>query len=571
MEQQIVMKRIQPLLIIVILAVFPGVFSSPLYSFALGLAADNSTPFDNPDDRIFAVSDRTSQSVYIYIGNIIETVDLSDLGTPMFVREAGDGGWLVKLYRDNFYSGQWLVCHIDPDGIVRSAVPDQGYGPFFSGLSNGRSITTGLHSGEISLYTSGGQLLSSKNVWDDPDGWPYAYTGMGDVAGLTDGRLVLIPEMGASSFCWYEEGNGAGFTPYLYFYNNDLTLNHKVDLTSQNILLFTLAGHPGGGFVALGNKTGTDQATHLFFFDAFGKINDQVDIRESIPEAASDCYMQFPLAVAGDGSVLVSRVNTGTLWIFLPARDGAAHSVGLPALTVDVSGRGPSAIGGIGGSYFRQQTEDTSYGVMGFLEGYVRDFHTGKGLSNVLVVSNSGSSAVSTNGIFHLVAPEGGFAALATLTGYWPALFFFDIQPGDITYKNIALLPQSDNSTCPAEAALQDRKTLAALRSFRDVVLDKSTTGKNYIKAYYRHADELTRILSANPECTRRFSTLLDKLAPELASLGTQNSLSVSAELKQESLSFIKALHDKASKKLQIVLRNLKNDIREYPNLADGS
>jgi hypothetical protein len=185
-------------------------------------------------------------------------------------------------------------------------------------------------------------ILGSKNVWAEPDGWSYAYNYLGDMAGLTGGGFVIPPEGGR-----YSRG-GAGFTPFLYFYDNNLNLINKVDISFHHITLIMIAGLPDGGFVSMGNTDGGDYYTHLFYFDSSGSLVSQRDISADIPALATKNYMNFSLSALSDGGVQVAEVYTPNVWIY--------HS---PPEYFDLSGTGVSSIGGIGGSYFQAASTPT--------------------------------------------------------------------------------------------------------------------------------------------------------------------------------------------------------------------
>ncbi len=156
------------------------------------------------------------------------------------------------------------------------------------------------------------------------------------MAGLVGGGFVVLPELGSAYL------GGAGYSPYIYFYDNSLQLINNVDITSLHITIYFMVGLSSGGFVGMGNTTGDEYLSHLFFFDAAGSLVSQQDIRGDIAALATRNFMSFALSSTDDGGVIVSLISGGKVWTH--------HS---PAVEIDLSGSGVNNIAGIGGSYFQ--------------------------------------------------------------------------------------------------------------------------------------------------------------------------------------------------------------------------
>jgi hypothetical protein len=159
---------------------------------------------------------------------------------------------------------------------------------------------------------------------------------MGDIAGLAGGGFVVLPELGRLA------ASGAGFSPYLYFYDNALNLINKVNITPSNITIFMLAGLSGGGFTGIGNTDGGDFSSHLFYFDANGALIDQRDIRGDIPSLSTKDFMNFSISATTDVGVIVTELYQSKVWIY--------HS---PPVEMDLTSKGVTSIGALGGSYFQ--------------------------------------------------------------------------------------------------------------------------------------------------------------------------------------------------------------------------
>lgn len=296
----------------------------------------------------FAVLDESDNKVYIFDldGNLLNTTSFISIGTPWFIRDAGSSGWLLK---GEVNSSTWNIWHIDSSGALRNTFsgPTIGAGPYFSGLGNGNFVVTTNTSGEVTLYSATGTFLGSVNVWTDPNGWAYDFVRMGDVAGLVGGGFVILPELGRI------HSGGAGFAPYLYFYDDDLTLTNKVDITPLHITMYAIVGLPSGGFVGMGNTDGGEYSSHLFYFDASGNLVDQRDIRgDGIPNLMTLNFMNFTLSTSSDGGVIVTALYQSSVWVY--------HS---PPVEVDLSSSGVTSIGGIGGSYFHPAAQPCLYSI----------------------------------------------------------------------------------------------------------------------------------------------------------------------------------------------------------------
>ena len=267
--------------------------------------------------------------------NLLSTTNFASIGSPYLMRDAGNSGWLLK---GQDFQGIWTIWHVDSSGAVRNTFSDSSisFGGNYSGLNNGNFISNSFSTGEISLFDPQGTSLGSTNAWTDPDGWSYAYKQLGDMAGLVGDGFVALPELGSAYL------GGAGYSPYMYFYDNSLQLSNKVDITSLHITIYSLVGLSNGGFVGIGNTTGNQYLSHLFFFDAAGSLVSQQDIRSDIAALATYNFMNFALSSTDDGGVIVSLIGGNKVWTY--------HS---PAVEVDLSGSGVNNIASLGGSYFQ--------------------------------------------------------------------------------------------------------------------------------------------------------------------------------------------------------------------------
>ncbi|MFC1591403.1 LamG-like jellyroll fold domain-containing protein [Thermodesulfobacteriota bacterium] len=199
--------------------------------------------------------------------------------------------------------------------------------------------------------------------------------------------------------------------------------------------------------------------------------------------------------------------------------------------------------------------------LVGVLEGYVRDAGTGEGLTGVRVTSDCGAASASDEGEFFLICPEGSFTAQARLEEYSSLQFPFAIYPGDTTYADISLSPEQsadDNGTCVFERILHDNNTLTILRSYRDTVLLKMPEARSLVKAYYRHATMLKKMILSDGTLKNDLVALIHELLPIVHSL--ESTLPVSLLPRQHGLvvSFIGRLQQAASDELKAPLQRLQ-------------
>jgi len=285
----------------------------------------------------YAVLDTQQNKVFVFDmnNNLLHSTDLSVFDSPTMMRDDGKSGWLVK----GIVNGFWKICHIDTSGAVRLLFTNANVntgGSSYSGVHNGNIVVNNIDTGNTFLYDKSGILISSKDVWNDPEGWSFDYTKMGSVAGLIDGNIAVFPELGASA------GGGVGYTPYVYIYDSNLNLIKKSDISSEHILVYSVVGLSNGGFAGLGNTDGGDRDTHLFHFNSDGSLASRYDMRQDIPSITSSTFMGVGITATEDGGVIVTQYNGSKVWIY--------HS---PPNEVDLTGAGVTNIGGVGGSYFQ--------------------------------------------------------------------------------------------------------------------------------------------------------------------------------------------------------------------------
>ncbi len=331
----------------------PGVYNpdqSDNDTDGYGDACDSSTAF--------AVLDTQLESVTIFDNatGSTNTVDINTLDNWWTMRTAGDSGWLIKGC--NYDMDTFTIWHMDTSGTMRgSMIPATIGGIFYAGLRNGTIVQNDFYSGALTQTAGDGVLLKTIDVRLDVEQatGTRIWHGSGDIASLSSGGFVVVPESGRLA-----TGEGAvGYTPLLCFYSDNLTLQTIKDISDLQRTLINMVGMPRGGFVALGNVDGSDHITHLFYFDDNGTLLQDRDIAVDIPNTENMNHRYFLLAAGSDGGVTVSLYSGSKIWVYhMDVQNAAAavmHDVSFNSsinspLIYDLSGMGIYRIGGIGGS-----------------------------------------------------------------------------------------------------------------------------------------------------------------------------------------------------------------------------
>lgn len=309
-------------------------------------------------ENSFALIDVTLNKLVVFdlAGNLLCEKAFDGLGMCLFVSPSARG-WLVKgCPPAGCGSNNWVIWDLAPDLSVANAITGLGPGPFYTGIGSGNFVAGNVYLGIIDLYDPVGSVIGSKNVWQEENGWPYDYTRLGEIAGLAGGGFVVPPEGG------YPD-TGALYTPYLYFYNNDLDLVDKADITAEGVHIYSSDGVSNGGFVAACADYGvTNEVTHLCFFTAAGTLTEKRDISGDLPLLY---YMNVVVTGLSDGRVMVSVYGEDRVWIYdVPAQEFngsgfAGNLLGdeIPPEEWDLSSYGITGIGSLTGNVLMFDTD----------------------------------------------------------------------------------------------------------------------------------------------------------------------------------------------------------------------
>ena len=222
---------------------------------------------------------------------------------------------------------------------------------------------------------------------------------------MANGGFVIPPE-GA-----YPDKGGGLYTPYLYFYDNDLNLINKVDITSENLHLFVLAGLSDGGFVATGADYGnTTDVKYLLYFNAEGTLINKVDITADLQGDLD--YNYRPITGLKDGGVMLTRFGQNKVLIY--------HS---PPQELDLSSAGITSIGSIAGNVFFAQSLPSK------VSGKIRDLISGGPINGAIITTSGGGATRSTRGQYSLSEIAGKWTMRAKADGYKPYMTSLSIDP----------------------------------------------------------------------------------------------------------------------------------------------
>lgn len=151
---------------------------------------------------------------------------------------------------------------------------------------------------------------------------------------------------------------------------------------------------------------------------------------------------------------------------------------------------------------------------------------------------------------------------------------FVDEHQEPYTHQNIAsresqdpldfapfLAVQAGESSCPAETLLAgDPATLRAVRLFRDGILSSTAAGREYIRLYYRHADEISRILREDASSAGQARAIVKSFISGLSGRPDSGMFSFPMETKKEAGKYIRGIMIQASPELKKTLRQIQSD-----------
>lgn len=151
---------------------------------------------------------------------------------------------------------------------------------------------------------------------------------------------------------------------------------------------------------------------------------------------------------------------------------------------------------------------------------------------------------------------------------------FVDEHQEPYTHQNIAsresqdpfdfapfIAIQTGESSCPAETLLAgEPETLQTVRLFRDDILSGTSRGREYIRLYYRHAGEISRILSADKSSASQVRALVKSFIGSLSVNPDSGMFTIPIEMKKEAGKSIRRIMVQASPELKKALQQIQSD-----------
>jgi hypothetical protein len=139
-----------------------------------------------------------------------------------------------------------------------------------------------------------------------------------------------------------------------------------------------------------------------------------------------------------------------------------------------------------------------------------------------------------------------------TFNGFWDA---FVAKVADVT-----------PSPCPIQTALrgapEQRATLRMLHRFRDEVMTGSPEGRRYIRLFYHHAWEGSRLLGQNPDLQVHTGAVLEGVLPKLQAVVAGQPAALSSADVRAIEGLMEAFAAQASPALQRTIRQLRAELR---------
>jgi hypothetical protein len=117
---------------------------------------------------------------------------------------------------------------------------------------------------------------------------------------------------------------------------------------------------------------------------------------------------------------------------------------------------------------------------------------------------------------------------------------------------------------CPVVVLVGDEadQVLHLVRMFRDEIMYLTPMGRTYIQLFYRHADELTALISNDIELLNQSQKFLSNILPLLASLIKGEAVTVSQKLLNDMGGLWDTMSKQASPTLRETFENLKKDLK---------
>ncbi len=141
--------------------------------------------------------------------------------------------------------------------------------------------------------------------------------------------------------------------------------------------------------------------------------------------------------------------------------------------------------------------------------------------------------------------------------GSWNVEVYNSIDRFFVLENGITIEPQQ----CLFEQFIQNDTTLKILRTLRDEVLNNTSDGAEYIRAYYHHTGELANIIISDSQLKKQFLEIVENFSPIAKSILNKNYFTLTETQVKEIISFLDKVYRK-SPNLKAIIEKATTDIR---------
>ncbi|MCX5896494.1 MAG: carboxypeptidase-like regulatory domain-containing protein, partial [Proteobacteria bacterium] len=199
------------------------------------------------------------------------------------------------------------------------------------------------------------------------------------------------------------------------------------------------------------------------------------------------------------------------------------------------------------------------------IQGTVANSETHEPVSDAEIQCNPGSYTTSSgmSGSYAINLPPGTYTLRAAKQGFKEYQETVTLTQNETKTRDISLKP--NEYLCPVELLLGGKtSTLDPIRNFRDRVLSQTERGRFYIRLFYRHAEEITGILTSDTALQTEGKKLLTAF---LAHITTQD-MALDHQLLKSSEQFFTRLHEKASPSLKKAVLLISEEMKRNRGLG---
>jgi len=215
----------------------------------------------------------------------------------------------------------------------------------------------------------------------------------------------------------------------------------------------------------------------------------------------------------------------------------------------------------------RSASVSTSTAGTGVLFGKVLAGANGGGIEDADISTTTGGGTRSdTGGIYTFQTSAGSFTLRAQKTGYHSASKSVDLYTGAVKEVNLVLYDGSASVDEPGDCFIEDLLGLRSgriplLRSYRDMVMERSSAGSGYVDSYYRYSPEIMQIVRRDPDLATEIKDIVGAVFPNILKSLFGLSADLNAMQKIRILNCLAQIRQGAGPELAVEIENLMDDI----------